>query len=95
MILIDGTLILHNEVIRNLTNIKIFVDCDEDVRLSRRVFNFLPEFNKTLTLEEFLTIYFNFVKPAYEDFIEPSKKYAEIIIPNYGFSIEEATLHGK
>ena len=92
VIVVDGSLILHNEAIRNKLNIKIFVDTDEDVRLSRRVLTLLDEFNKTLTLDDFLETYFKFVKPGYERYVEPSKKYADVIIPNYGFSFIEAKL---
>ncbi len=92
VIIVDGSLILHNENIRRKLEIKIFVDTEEDVRLSRRVLKFLDDFGKTMTLDEFLEIYFRFVKPGYERYVEPSKKHADIIIPNYGFSFVEAKL---
>ena len=81
-------MILHNEVIRNKLNIKIFVETDEDVRLSRRVLKNLGEFGDYSSLEEFMLVYFKFVKPGFEEYIEPSKKYADIIVPNYGFSTD-------
>jgi len=90
VILVDGDLILNNENIRKLLNIKIFVDTDEDVRLSRRVLKYLDVYQEFLKLDEFLDIYFKFVKPAYEKYVEPTKKYADIIMPNYGFSFEGA-----
>ena len=88
----DGTLILQNEKIRNFLNIKIFVDTDEDVRLSRRVLKYIEEFKDFMSLEEFLDVYFSHVKPGFEKYIEPSKKFADIIIPNYGFSFIDAKL---
>ena len=55
----------------------------------------LDNFGKTTTLDEFLEIYFKFVKPGYERYVEPCKKYADIIIPNYGFSFTDAKLGSK
>lgn len=80
---------------RKKMNIKIFVDTDEDVRLSRRVLKYLDSFGKTMSLDGFLEGYFKFVKPGYERYVEPSKKYADIIIPNYGFSFTDAKLGSK
>lgn len=52
----------------------------------------MDKFGKGITLDEFLEIYFKFVKPGYEKYVEPCKKYADIIIPNYGFSFTDAKL---
>ena len=88
VIIVVGSLILHKETIRDLLDVKVYVETDEDVRLSRRVMTHINEFGPDNTLKDFLDAYFRFVKPAHEEFIEPSKKYADIIIPNYGFSPE-------
>jgi len=92
VIIVDGTFILHNEAIRQRLNIKIFVETDEDVRLSRRVLKYMEWFEKKMSLEDFLTHYMKCIKPGFEKYVEPSKKYADIIVPNYGFSLEEAKL---
>ena len=92
VIIVQGNLILHNEAIRRHIDIKIFIDSDEDVRLSRRVVRYLKWYENTVTLDEYLANYFRFTKPSYEQLIEPSKKYADIIIPNYGFDFEMASL---
>lgn len=95
MIIIDGDLILYNEEIRKRINIKVFIDTDEDVRLSRRVLKYLENSGEIIPLDAFLENYFQFTKPGYEKFVEPSKKYADIIIPNYGFSCTDAKLGSK
>ena len=64
----------------------MFIDCDDDVRLSRRVLkNERKEGANKQSLSELLKTYEDKTKPAFEKFIEPSKKYANTIIPNYGF----------
>lgn len=55
----------------------------------------MDQFGKTMTLDDFLDAYFHFVKPGFESFVEPSKKFADIMVPNYGFSVDEDTLGGK
>ncbi len=86
VIIIVGNMILHRESIRDMLDVKVYVETDEDVRLSRRVMTHIKEIERNNSLEDFLEAYFRFVKPAHEEFIEPSKKYADIIIPNYGFT---------
>ncbi|XP_047166806.1 uridine/cytidine kinase UKL1, chloroplastic-like isoform X2 [Vigna umbellata] len=78
VIIMEGILVFHEQRVRNMMNMKIFVDADPDVRLARRI--------KRDTVERGRDIqsYAKFVKPAYEDFILPSKKYADIIIPRGG-----------
>lgn len=64
---------------------KIFVDADDDVRLSRRI---LKRQNDSLEdIEKMLKKYQTQVKPAYEKYVEPGKKFADIVIPNYGFNV--------
>ena len=81
IIVIDGILILENQALRELMDIKIFVDADADERLIRRIKRDTLERGRSLgsVLEQ----YRNRVKPMHDQFVEPSKKYADIIIP-YG-----------
>ncbi|NLV98860.1 MAG: uridine kinase [Clostridiaceae bacterium] len=81
IIVIDGILILENQALRELMDIKIFVDADADERLIRRIKRDTLERGRSLgsVLEQ----YRNSVKPMHDQFVEPSKKYADIIIP-YG-----------
>jgi uridine kinase len=85
-IIVTGDLIFCNEKLRKFFDLSIFVDTDDDVRLSRRVLkNELKKENK-IPLAELLRTYEEKTKPAFEKYIEPTKKFANMIIPNYGFS---------
>ncbi|XP_055805039.1 uridine kinase-like protein 5 [Solanum dulcamara] len=79
VIILDGILILHDTRIRDLMNMKIFVDSDSDVRLARRIRRDTVERNRNIL--NVLDQYAKHVKPGFEDFIRPTKKYADVIIP--------------
>ena len=82
VIIVEGILIFENPELRDLMDIRIFVDTDADIRLCRRV---KRDVNKRgRTLESVLTQYQETVKPMYEKFVEPSKKYAHILVPEGG-----------
>ena len=82
VIIVEGILIFENEPLRELMDIKIFVDTDADVRLCRRI---KRDVNKRgRTLESVLTQYQETVKPMHEKYVEPSKKYADIVVPGGG-----------
>lgn len=82
VIVLEGILILENKELRDLMDIKIFVDTDADERLMRRIKRDMVERGRSI--ESILTQYSETVKPMHEEFIEPSKKYADIIIPRGG-----------
>ncbi|KAJ6950947.1 uridine kinase-like protein 3 [Populus alba x Populus x berolinensis] len=82
VIILEGILIFHDPRIRELMNMKIFVDTDADVRLARRIRRDIVE--KGRDIATVLDQYSKFVKPAFDDFILPTKKYADIIIPRGG-----------
>lgn len=82
VIILEGILIFHDPRLRELMNMKIFVDTDADVRLARRIRRDTGE--KGRDIATVLDQYSNFVKPAFDDFILPTKKYADIIIPRGG-----------
>ncbi|PQQ13226.1 uridine kinase-like protein 5 [Prunus yedoensis var. nudiflora] len=82
IIILEGILVLHDPRVRDLMNMKIFVDTDSDVRLSRRIQRDTVERGRNI--ENVLDQYARFVKPSFEEFILPSKKYADIIIPRGG-----------
>ena len=90
VIIVEGHLIFCNDEFMKQMDLKVFIDTDDDVRLSRRVLKLTRKYpdDKTI-LSDFLLKYENFVKPSYEKFIEPTKKYADMILPNYGFSTED------
>ncbi len=82
VILVDGILILENAALRELFDIKIFVDTDADVRVLRRIVRDTKERGRSL--DSVITQYLTTVKPMHEAFVEPSKKYADIIVPAGG-----------
>ncbi|MDD6666738.1 MAG: uridine kinase [Lachnospiraceae bacterium] len=82
VIIVEGILILENAGLRNLMDIKVFVETDADERLMRRIRRDVTERGRSV--ESILTQYAETVKPMHEQFVEPSKKYADIIIPRGG-----------
>ncbi|TYH20016.1 hypothetical protein ES288_A05G398400v1 [Gossypium darwinii] len=82
VIILEGILVLHDFHVRNLMNMKIFVDIDSDVRLARRIQRDTVERGRNI--QNVLDQYSRFVKPSFEEFILTSKKFADIIIPRGG-----------
>ena len=82
VIIVEGILIFENKPLRDLMDIKIFVDTDADVRLCRRILRDVKERGRTL--ESVLSQYQNTVKPMHEKYVEPSKKFADIVVPEGG-----------
>ena len=82
VIIVEGILIFENEALRNLMDIRIFVDTDADVRLCRRIIRDVNQRGRTL--ESVLEQYQQTVKPMHEKFVEPSKRFAHVIIPEGG-----------
>jgi len=79
VLLFEGILVFYLPEIRNFFHMKLFVDSDADTRLSRRVLRDIRERGRDL--EQVLSQYTSLVKPAFEEFCLPSKKYADVIIP--------------
>ncbi|KAG4964275.1 hypothetical protein JHK82_038497 [Glycine max] len=82
VIILEGILVFHDPRVRALMNMKIFVDTDADVRLARRIKRDTAD--NAREIGAVLDQYSKFVKPAFDDFILPTKKYADIIIPRGG-----------
>ena len=84
VIIVDGILIFEHKELRDLMDIKVFVDTDADLRLARRILRDVCERGRTMqsVIEQYTTT----VKPMHEEFVEPSKKYADVIIPEGGFN---------
>ena len=85
VIIIEGILVLENRELRDLMDIKIYVDTDADERLMRRIKRDMVERGRSI--ESIIEQYSETVKPMHEEFVEPSKKYADIIIPRGGENI--------
>ncbi|MEZ3442848.1 uridine kinase [uncultured Alistipes sp.] len=84
VIIVDGILIFENRELRELMDIKVFVDTDADIRLARRILRDVCDRGRTM--QSVITQYTTTVKPMHEEFVEPSKKYADVIIPEGGFN---------
>ena len=84
VIIVDGILIFDNQELRELMDIKVFVDTDADIRLARRILRDVCDRGRTM--QSVITQYTSTVKPMHEEFVEPSKKYADVIIPEGGFN---------
>ena len=84
VIIVDGILIFENKELRDMMDIKIFVDTDADIRFIRRLLRDVKERGRSL--DSVVTQYCTTVKPMHEQFVEPSKKYADIIVPEGGYN---------
>lgn len=80
VVIVEGILIFNSEQLRNLFDIKVFVHADADERLIRRVRRDITERGRDI--DEVLNRYQDTLKPMHQQFIEPTKNYADIIIPN-------------
>ena len=84
VVIVEGILIFNNEKLRDLFDIKVFVHADSDERLIRRIRRDIKERGRDI--DEVLNRYQNTLKPMHEQFIEPTKTFADIIIPNDRFN---------
>ncbi|MFD0896193.1 uridine kinase [Loigolactobacillus binensis] len=82
VIILEGVLILDDPRLRDLMDIKVFVDTDDDVRVIRRIERDMKERGRSL--DSVITQYLTTVKPMYHQFVEPTKRYADLIVPEGG-----------
>lgn len=82
VIIVEGIFILENADLRDMMDIKVFVETDADERLMRRIRRDVSERGRSV--DSILNQYAQTVKPMHEQFVEPSKKYADLIIPRGG-----------
>jgi uridine kinase len=82
VVVVDGILLLADERVRGLFDVKVFVDADPDIRLVRRIKRDMSERDRPL--EEILHQYLTTVRPMHQQFVEPGKRYADIIVPRGG-----------
>lgn len=82
VIIVEGILVLEDERLRNLMDIKLYVDTDADLRIIRRLLRDIKE--RERTLDSVIEQYIHVVRPMHNQFIEPTKRYADIIIPEGG-----------
>lgn len=81
-VIVEGILIYADPPLRNLIDVKVFVDTDDDIRFIRRLKRDVAERGRTM--ESVVEQYLHTVKPMHLDFVEPSKRYADVIIPRGG-----------
>ena len=84
VILVEGILIFYEPVLRSLFDVKIFVDTDADIRFIRRLQRDIVERGRTT--ESVINQYLSTVRPMHLEFVEPSKRYADVIIPEGGLN---------
>lgn len=82
VIIVEGILVLEDVELRSLMDIKLFVDTDADLRIIRRIMRDINERGRTI--ESVVDQYMSVVRPMHNQFIEPTKKYADIIVPEGG-----------
>ena len=84
VIIVEGILIFENQELCNQMDIRIYVDTDADLRIIRRIQRDVME--RARSLESVINQYINTVKPMHEQFVEPSKKHAKVIVPEGGYN---------
>jgi uridine kinase len=84
VVLVEGILIFHDERMRRLMDLRIFVDCEADIRFTRRLERDIRERGRTVesVIEQYLTT----VRPMHEQFVAPCIRYADVIIPHGGYN---------
>ena len=85
VVIVDGILIFENKELRDLMDIKVYVDTDADVRILRRIMRDVRDRGRSL--DSVVNQYLSTVKPMHEQFVEPSKRNADIIIPEGGHNL--------
>lgn len=84
VIIVEGILVLWDEEVRDLLDIKIYVDCDSDLRFIRRMVRDIKERGREIDLV--VEQYISTVRPMHIQFVEPTKRYADLIIPEGGYN---------
>ena len=84
VLIVEGILIFENKELRDQMDMKVFVDTDADLRLARRILRDVRDRGRSM--ESVIDQYITTVKPMHEEFVEPSKRYADVIIPEGGFN---------
>lgn len=84
IVLVEGILIFAEPALRRLFDVKLFIDTDADIRLIRRLQRDMQERGRTF--ESVIAQYMTTVRPMHQEFVEPSKRYADVIIPEGGFN---------
>ena len=84
VIVVEGILVLHDQTLRDRFDLKVYIDSDADVRFIRRLTRDVDQRGRTI--DSIIAQYLATVRPGHEQFIEPSKRYADVILPQGGFN---------
>jgi uridine kinase len=90
VIIVEGILIFSDKELRDLFDLKVFVDCDGDIRLARRLRRDIAERGRDVT--GVIDMYMRFVKPSFEAWVEPYRRYSDVVIPNMGSALSKAAM---
>lgn len=85
VVIVEGILIFADQALRELMDIKIFVDADADVRILRRILRDVKERGRSL--DSVISQYLTTVKPMHEQFVQPSRRYADVVVPEGGYNL--------
>lgn len=85
VVIVEGILIFENKALRNLMDVKIFVDTDADVRILRRILRDVKERGRSL--DSVISQYLTTVKPMHEQFVQPSRQHADIVVLEGGHNL--------
>lgn len=86
-LILEGQFLFYNDVVRDLLDYRIYVETDDDIRLARMLLKenaYLKD--RAPAMKSFFTIYEDYIKPCYLTYIEPMKKHAHLILPNFSFN---------
>ena len=90
VIIVEGILIFSDKELRDMFDLRIFVDCDADIRLARRLRRDIAERGRDP--HGVIDMYMKFVKPSYESWVEPYRRRADVVIPNMGSALSTAAM---
>lgn len=90
VVLLEGILIFSDKELRDLFDLRIFVDCDADIRLARRLSRDIAERGRDP--KGVIDMYLRFVKPSFSTWVEPVRMHADVVIPNMGSEVSKAAM---
>jgi uridine kinase len=90
VVIVEGILIFSDKELRDMFDLRIFVDCDADIRLARRMRRDISERGRDP--QGVIDMYMRYVKPSYESWVEPYRRRADVVIPNMGSEVSKAAM---
>ncbi len=90
VVIVEGILIFSDKELRDLFDLRIFVDCDADIRLARRMTRDIAERGRDP--KGVIDMYLRYVKPSYDRWVDPVRRHADVVIPNMGSEVSKAAM---